>query len=327
MHLKKEIIQLFNNASGNFSGIPHSDWEFLIQVVNDRPDAFEYCLSLADRVTEWFTLDDSKGDERENRTANFKQLKLEYEVKKEIEKYKVFFFKQRKILLAIPQRKRHPSFPAPNLGGFVAPQNYRTKGEVCYNLEYCEARTFLVKKALRDEEITDILFIDDDILLPLDALTILCDTNEPIIGGNYVKKRFPIESNALEISKDVIHNKEVKPIQNDIFPRKVSQMGLGTCLVSLEVFKKIPEPWFEFVFNADGTVFAGEDVRFLQKCIIAGYEPKIIPGLVPVHVDFDTGKHWGPDWLVDENGIKKEFKHKYCHLLCDPMELYEDDEI
>lgn len=283
----------------------------------DNENAFPYIDSLTEKIDAYLK---SRGE-----FSYFALSKIRFNIKQDLERLKVFLFRQRKILVAVPQRKKHPKFPAPNMGGFNVPQNYRVKGEVCFGLNYCDARTFLVQKALEDPTVTDLLFLDDDVLLPLSALGDLCDSNEPIIGCNYVKKRFPIESNAMAIDLKSCHNKQVKPDRNDMTPRAVSQMGLGACLISIDVFKKIPKPWFEFIFNEDGTPFAGEDVRFCQKAILEGFIPKVIPGSVPVHVDFKTAKHWGPDWLVENFYIKKEFEDKYCHFLCDPTECAAED--
>lgn len=287
----------------------------VINSVNNEA-AFPYILDLCRKI-EQYQSSSSIHD------SYFKLADQRYHIQQSFEILKVFLFKQRKILLAVPQRKPHPHSPAPNLGGIVIPQAYRAKGEVTYGKGYCEARRDLVNKALSDSSITDILFIDDDILLPLDAINILCNSNESIIGCNYIKKQFPIESTALAIKGN--HNQEVKPIKDDLTPIAVSQMGLGACLISVEVFKKISEPWFEFVYNQDGSVFASEDVRFFQKAILAGYVPKVIPGLVPIHILFKDGSHWGPDWLVKDFQIREEFKQHYCHMECDPEECHAEN--
>jgi hypothetical protein len=283
----------------------------------DKENAFPYIIALTDKVVEYAY--------KQSPLSYYSITKQKYDIKQELERLKVFLFKQRKILVAVPQRQKHPNFPAPNMGGFSIPQNIQVKGEVCYGLGYCDARTFLVEKALENPEITDILFLDDDVLLPLSALTELCACNEAIIACNYTKKKFPTETTAFAIDPKTNHNKEIKATQNDMTPKAVSQMGLGACLISLDVFRKIPKPWFEFIYNKDGSPFAGEDVRFCQKAILAGFNPKVIPGLVPVHVDLKTGKHWGPDWLIEDFELKREFKDEYCYFMCDPTECAAED--
>ncbi len=312
MNTSVHILNIFNNACIN-KHISTKDFWWIKSTLEARPDAHDYFLELA------LTFNDLWGKP----DHDVYNLKL-YKANKELEKLKTFFFKQRTILLAVPQRKKHPNFPAPNLGGIIAPQNYRLKGEVCYGMPHAEARNWLVMKARENPDITDILFIDDDILLPLDAITKLCDSNELIVSCNYVKKQFPIETCALKIDEGIyqFHNKEVLAEKNSITPIAVTQLGMGACLINMDVFNKIEPPWFEFVYNKDGSIFVGEDVRFCQKAIIKGIIPKVIPGLVPIHVDFRTGKYWGPDWLIENHFLKKEYIDQYCAFQCDPKDCY-----
>ncbi len=289
----------------------------LISSAIDNEAALPYIIELASEIDTFLI----------NVFSSFAKENKKHSIRKKFEALKVFLFKQRKILIAVPQRKKNPNSPAPNLGGLATPQNYRLKGEVCYGLNYCDARTYLVKKALEDPEITDILFVDDDIILPLNAISLLCDTHEPIVGANYVKKQYPIETAALQVREinGVTHNQEIKADLGTLTPVNVSQMGLGACLISVEVFKKIQEPWFEFKYNENGSVFAGEDVRFCQKAILEGYAPKIIPSLVCAHLEFKTGKYWGPDWLVEHGKIRNEMVDRYCYFQGNPRECYEQD--
>lgn len=311
MNQKYTIINVFSNCVAE-NEITKEEFLWIDEVLSRRNDSHDYFLDLAIQFEEL-------GPFHEN--SDIYKLKL-YKLRKELDKLKVFFFKQRTVLMAIPQRKKHPNFPAPNIGGLITPQNYRLKGEVCFGMPHAEARNWLVNKARENPEITDILFVDDDILLPLDAISRLCDSNELIVSANYVKKQFPIETCALKIDKGInsFHNKEVLAEKGSMEPVAVTQLGMGACLINMDVFNKIEAPWFEFVYNDDGTVFAGEDVRFCQKAIIKGIIPKVIPGLVPVHVDFHTGKHWGPDWLVKDHFLRKEYVNQYCTFQCDPKE-------
>lgn len=313
--MNEHIINIFNNACVN-RHISTKDFWWIKSTLEYRPDAYDYFVDLALTFSALFG------------KLDHDQFSLQlYKARKELEKLKVFFFKQRKILIAVPQRKRHARFAAPNLGGLVTPQNYRLKGEVCYGMTHADARNWLVKQAQSDPDITDILFVDDDILLPLDAITKLCDTNELIISANYTKKHFPIETCALKLDDGIyqFHNKEVPAIKDDVTVVPVTQLGMGSCLINMDVFNKIKYPWFEFVYNKDGSVFAGEDVRFCQKAIIEGIIPKVIPGLVPVHVDFKTGHYWGPDWLIENKFLKKEYIEKYCYFQCDPRDCYTEN--
>jgi len=248
---------------------------------------------------------------------------------------KAMYYKQKRILLCCPQRKKHPKVDVPGLGNLISPQNVRLDVATCYGLGYCESRQFFVDKALKENVNTHLFFVDDDILLPLDAISKLIDSNEDFISGNYVKRNPNLESIAsrLEPSEKLVWQQTmVEPKQGDYRIIDVNCTGLGCALIDLDVFRKIPSPHFQFVWEKDSNgnrtrLLIGEDSNFCASAMLHGIMPKIIPGLVPVHVDFKTGKHYGPEWLVDPvtRTIRPEYIEKYCKFMVDPKELAAKD--
>ena len=243
---------------------------------------------------------------------------------------KSLYYKQKRILLACPQRRKHKNVDIPNLKGLIAAQKLRIDPATCYGLGYAESRQFFVNKALTENIYTHIMFLDDDILLPLEAITRLIDAEADIIGCNYVKKNPLLESTATTLSSDpklIWQQSSVEPVQNDYRIIDVNCLGLGATLVDVDVFRKIPMPHFEFVYEHDANgnrtrLLVGEDSRMSQKAMMCGIIPKIIPGLVPLHVDFRNGKHFGPTWLVDPatNKVRPEFKDRYCEMAVDNLQ-------
>ena len=53
---------------------------------------------------------------------------------------------------------------------------------------------------------------------------------------------------------------------------EVDATGTGCILYNLEVFKKIPYPWFEFKKHPETGLVIGEDVGLCQKLQAAGYK-------------------------------------------------------
>jgi hypothetical protein len=247
---------------------------------------------------------------------------------------KSLYYKQKKIMLAVAQRKRHPTHVAPNLGGFIAPQAYRVEVETVYGKGYAESREYLAEKAI-ETHCTHVLFVDDDILLPLDALDRLVAANELFVAANYYKRNPLLESVVTAPGEDKqfgFHNMIVEAKQGAYDPVPVNAAGLGAALISVDLFKMMPKPWFEFVWETlpngqKGRLLIGEDSHFLQKMLMGGLTPKVIPGLCALHVDFATGKHYGPTWLVDEvkRKIRPEFEDKFCKFSCDTKELVCED--
>lgn len=245
---------------------------------------------------------------------------------------KGIYYKQKKVLIGIPQRTKYKNLLAPNLYGFIAPQSCRFDIDACYGLGYCESRQYFVDKALADHSFTHVMFVDDDILLPLDAIDRLLSYNEMFIGASYAKKNVLLESTATHIVPDpAFHftNSAVVCQEGDYVPVPVNAMGLGATLINLDFFRGLPRPHFSFQFEYDRTggrrVLVGEDSLLVQRALISSppIQPKIIPGIVAVHTDFQDGKQFGPEWLVDPvtRKIRPKFEEKYCKFACDPRLL------
>lgn len=248
---------------------------------------------------------------------------------------KSLYYKQKRILLACPQRRKHPKYDIPNLGNLIAPQHIRLDVATAYNLGYAESRQFFVDKALKEGIYTHILFVDDDILLPLDAISQLVNANADIIGANYVKRNPLLESTATRLDRNeklIWEQTIIEPKQGDLRILDANCLGLGATLVDVDVFRKMPPPYFEFrwEYNPDGSrkrLLVGEDSNFCQKALMHGIMPKIIPGIVPVHVDFRTGNGYAPEWIVDPatRKIRAEYQDRYCKFMCDTKELVAPD--
>ncbi len=264
-------------------------------------------------------------------------LKLELEkvaLSQSLFAVKSLYYKQRKILIAVAQRRRHPTQTVPNLGNFIAPQAYRCEIETVYGKGYAESREYLAEKAI-ETNCTHILFVDDDILLPLKGLEALIQANEQFIGLNYYKRNPNLESVVTSVGPDplfVAHNYIVEAKRDDLTPIPVNAMGLGATLINVDLFRQMPKPWFQFIHEElpggkKGRLLIGEDSALVQRLLANGVTPKIIPGMCALHVDFATSKHYGPEWLVDslKRKIRPEFEEHYCKFSCPTQELVAPD--
>ncbi len=202
-----------------------------------------------------------------------------------------------------------------------------------------------MEQAIARGDITSILFVDDDVLLPLDALGYLASLKLPIVGCSYVKKNaMPAhgtlaggENTATETiatgGEDIFNNAVVScEDPKDRTPRRVNCLGLGAVLVDVDVFRKLPEPYFKFIKDPrDPTkVATGEDSYFVRHAATAlGVPSYIVPGLVGIHCDFKQSKeqgrgvYYGPSWLVSpDHTIKPEFVDRYTHFTMKPGDLF-----
>lgn len=227
-------------------------------------------------------------------------------------------YRQQRVLVAAPQRKQHPKYPTPNLDRFEGAGQHATCQLIAlYGLDYVQARVQAVKQALSDPNATHIMFVDDDVLIPRNAAQILFDTGLPIVAGLYTKKSPALHTNATTSGDDpnlIYAQKLVQPEQGNLTPVPATCVGGGMLLIDLDVFRKIPEPWFEILTGPDGKVIIGEDSLFVQKAAAHGFTTYVLPGLVGVHVDFHTGDEYGPEWLVDPVTRRIRPEHKQAYM-------------
>jgi hypothetical protein len=133
-------------------------------------------------------------------------------------------------------------------------------------------RTRLVYDALQ-HNCTHIMFIDSDMRFPPYLLGELLRHGEPIVGVNYIARRFPLRPTAFT-SLDPIEPLWTEPESTGLV--SVASIGFGAVLIDLDIFRYMPQPWFnvEWVEKLLGErktgTFQGEDVYFCAKCVNAG---------------------------------------------------------
>lgn len=106
-----------------------------------------------------------------------------------------------------------------------------------------------------------ILFVDADMVFPSDALGRIVAHQQPIVSGHCLRRRRPFEpTTAIEgadgkLSTIRLQGKGLVP---------VDAVGAAFLYVSIEVFRKVPSPWFEH-----GRL--SEDYDFCEKARRAGF--------------------------------------------------------
>jgi hypothetical protein len=220
-------------------------------------------------------------------------------------------YKQRNVLVAVPQRVQHPKHVVPCLNGFYPGQHIHARVHSVFGLDYAEARNSLVQAALSEDAITHILFVDDDVLMPRNGLAKLLEYNLPIVSGTYCKKNPNLETGVTAIGPDpsyIVSQQCVPYKHGDMEPIVVSCTGGGFILIDVEVFQKLGEKPYEFIIDegpGGKRVRIGEDSLFCQKAAAKGIKTAVVPGLCGLHVDFTKGgrgqdvETYGPVELVD----------------------------
>lgn len=139
------------------------------------------------------------------------------------------------------------------------------------------ARCDLVSQA-RKMGASHIFFLDSDVILPQDGLIRLWNHRMPVVCGIYGSKHEAPGIWVEQAKSGEGRYAAVSPqslSQATLFSHPDMVVGAGCCLIDMQVFNRIEEPYFEWT---QGRVPGGvsEDFYFFEKIRKAG---------VPIHVD------------------------------------------
>lgn len=142
--------------------------------------------------------------------------------------------------------------------------------------DIASSRMWLTHEALK-KEATHLLFVDSDMLFPSDALEQLLARGKDIIGVEYHKRKFPLETVTAYFPDGE---------KSETEPFKVGVAGTGLMLINLEVFKnpKMDKNWFSFGRNSEGKNVIGEDGWFCNTARDAGYDIWVDPVIKVLHL-------------------------------------------
>lgn len=219
-----------------------------------------------------------------------------------------------KVVIGIPERTDYVHrYFAHRLVQMVKPSNF-VLVDVPGGLIH-DSRNLIVKEAKRIGA-HYILFIDDDMIPPTNLFIRLFNHQVPVVSALAFKRRPPYEPCIYEWKTDSNTGKLcVSPTPGWIKKGlvRVDATGFGAILISMEVFDKIPEPWFELKD-------LGEDLDFCLKCRDYG---------IPIHCDTDLIiQHIGSNEIIDEETFEKQFKNGKSTIQKGIyVEIHEEDKI
>lgn len=229
------------------------------------------------------------------------------EASKSDEVVKAYFDRKvRRILVVAPHRTKEDG-NATNFNKMQPPAGFSCSLCEPYGYKVADAQNFAVRKAL-DEGYDYIFFVEDDNVIPRNALVQLMSHKADIVGGFYYRKYYPLESAGMHYVDeegrpgpienfkigDVIHNTLVLP--------------MGCTLIKVDVFRNVEYPWYKEV-NVEGRPALTSDTYFCEKARKAGYDVITDTGVQCLHVDKERGIIYGHPDIVDphSNLIKPEW--------------------
>lgn len=168
----------------------------------------------------------------------------------------------------------------------LVPRNHQGRPVICHKFsvigdEYARGRNAIVEQVLAQEAAAGIRYshlfwIDDDVILPVDALDKLLAVDAPLVSGLYFMRRAPHLPVAYEEVQDPAYRDKFWPVSSypDQGVREIAAAGMGCVLVKREVFDAVPRPWFAWrpitrlpdsdVVSLDAHDAAGDSRRALE---------------------------------------------------------------
>lgn len=161
----------------------------------------------------------------------------------------------------------------------------------------------LARERIADESLKRgsdyVLFIDDDVIPPIDGATKLIEAMEKsdcdVVAGNYLLKGPPYKSAHLQMDEEgKICSIDRQKIYDGGQTFKSNWLtALGFALVKTEVFKQMRRPWFKCFEKDQKGVNVSEDAHFTELSITNGFNICINPSVECLHVDFKTKTIYG----------------------------------
>jgi GT2 family glycosyltransferase len=138
-----------------------------------------------------------------------------------------------------------------------------------------EARKMACQAVLDDQEIDYLLFLDSDMVLPMDLIPRLLEADKPIVSALAFKRTEPHEPcifNKCDMEGSTHYFDYPKGLV------EIQGVGMACCLIKREVIEKTPQPWFFPMPEY------GEDLAFCIRAKQAGFSIWADTNLVVGHI-------------------------------------------
>jgi hypothetical protein len=129
------------------------------------------------------------------------------------------------------------------------------------------------------EGATHLLFLDDDMEFNAKVVDLLFSRRQAVVTSNYLIKN-KAKDKFVAMSSDMMNRIPTLPESTGVVP--IGFSGFGVSLFEMDVFKKLPQPWFLPKWNIHGgNTYTTEDYPFFQALREAG---------IPCYLDQDASK-------------------------------------
>ena len=129
-------------------------------------------------------------------------------------------------------------------------------------------RNLCVREFLQSPH-SHLLFLDSDVVPPVDSLVLMLRVGRPVVCGIYplLIENVLCTSVARKLAPNTygfLHD-----FPDELF--EIDAAGMGCCLIAREVLQQIKDPWFKFEVRPDGHM-TGEDI-YVLRTLCGGWNP------------------------------------------------------
>jgi hypothetical protein len=228
---------------------------------------------------------------------------VDYKSKEELTKNdpiarKYFNRKVTRIMVATPHRfQSEVNKNVTNFDLLQMPAAVDSHIEQPWGFSVPDARNFCVEKAF-ELGADYIFFVDDDTIIPRNALVQLYRLNSDLCGGMYYRKYLPSESVPMLEAPDTT---PYAFTTNDPFGEVIHNclvLPSGCTLIKTSMLKKMEKPWYK-TFTVNNRPAVTEDTYICQKARDLGVDILLDTGIQCLHVDKQNLKLYGHADIVD----------------------------
>lgn len=161
----------------------------------------------------------------------------------------------------------------------ISPIPYKKKFVIEKNA-YCQyGKNKMVEKAISGG-FTHLMIIDGDMVFPAESIMQLVESGKDVVGGLYYRRQpTPSPTISMMDARGIPYTPQEFPKDR---PFKVLSVGGGFICISVDVLKKLTEPYFWLDFY--NGVMLGDDVYFNKKVNDAGFEVWCDPTIKLYHI-------------------------------------------
>lgn len=150
-----------------------------------------------------------------------------------------------------------------NIVPIVATEGYTT----------AEGRAYAVIQAQKNK-CSHILFIDDDMTFQWDVIDQLLKHDKEIVGVWSHSRALPLSPTVafLDAEGNYLPQDRISFLKRPKELFKCFTVGMGVCLIKMELFDKIEKPWFSFEAHESGKILTGEDAWLCKQARAKGID-------------------------------------------------------